>query len=155
MSVVWAVLAAQTMAALTLPAGTTVRLLTTGAIHSRSVIQGQRFGLQVADDVMVGSHIIIPRGTPAVGEVEAVSGKGMFGKAARLTLRPLFVEVGNERVNLVGLSEEAGADATAGAAVATILAGAFGLVITGKSAVVPAGSAILAKVRRDAEIPHK
>jgi hypothetical protein len=107
----------QPTAAINLPAGTPLRLKSVGPINSRAVRQGQRFALELADDVIAGSSVAIPRGTPAVGEVEAVSGTGMFGKAARLVLRPLFVEVGGQRVNLVGMTNEKGKDATAGAAV--------------------------------------
>jgi hypothetical protein len=137
------------LAPVLLPAGTAVRLVTVGPINSRSVLQGQRFALQVADDVTVGSRVVIPRGTPAVGEVEQVSGTGMFGKAARLSLTALFIEVDGERVNLAGGTEANGHDATAGAAVAVALAGTFGLIITGKSASVPAGSLLFSRVRND------
>ena len=138
-----------------LPAGTSVRLATLAPIDSRSVKQGQRFALRVVDDVTVGSRIVIPRGTDAVGEVEALSGKGMFGKAAALSLRPLFVEVAGQRVNLVGTSTEKGHDATAGAAVTTILVGAFGLIITGKSAKVPIGSTMFGRVRTVVALPQR
>lgn len=138
-----------------LPAGTSIRLATLGPIDSRSVKQGQRFALRVTEDVTVGSRIVIPRGTDAVGEVEALSGKGMFGKAAKLTLAPLFVDVAGQRVNLVGTSVEKGSDATAGAAVGTVLVGVFGLIITGKSATVPTGSILFGRVRTDVAIPQR
>jgi hypothetical protein len=138
-----------------LPAGTSVRLATVGPIDSRSVKQGQRFALRVAEDVAVGSRIIIPRSTGAVGEVEALSAKGMFGKAAKLTLSPLFVDVGGQRVNLIGSSTEKGHDAMAGAAVTTVLVGALGLIITGKSATVPSGSILLGRVRTDVQFVQK
>jgi len=137
---------------LVLPAGTPVRLTTVGPLDSRSVNQGQRFALTLADDVMVGSVIAIPRGTAAVGEVEAVSGKGMFGKAARLRLIPLFIDYAGERVNLVGSTSERGKDATTAAAITTAIT-PFGLFITGKSATVPPGSLLLGRVRTDATLP--
>lgn len=132
-----------------LPADTAVKLITTAQISSRSVVQGQRFPLEVAEDVVVNSRVVIPRGTPATGEVEALSGKGMFGKAAKLTLSPLFVQLDGQRVNLAGATDAAGSDATAAAAVSTVLFGVFGLAITGKSAVLPAGSVLYGRVRND------
>src|SRR3954447_22509553 len=69
-----------------LPAGTPVELTTVDPLDSRTAKQGQRFALRVSEDVMVGSVTVIARGTAAVGEVEAVSGKGMVGKAGRLVL---------------------------------------------------------------------
>ena len=141
--------APQSAAPTLLKAGTPVRFVTEAAIDSRSVRQGQRFTIIVADDVLDGSQILIPKGTRAVGEVEAVSGKGMFGKAGSLRLRPLFIEWSGQRVNLDGLAEESGKKQVGGAAVATILTGGLGLIITGKSAEVPPGSELHGRVRTD------
>ena len=134
-----------------LPAETPVRLTTLTAVDSRSAVQGSRFALTVADDISVGSDIIIPRGTPAVGEVEAVNGKGMFGQAGKLVLRPLFIDMNGRRINLVGTTSHHGSDATAAAAVTTAIT-PFGLFITGKSAAVPAGSVLFGQVRSDVSL---
>jgi len=139
-------------ASIVIPAGTSVNFTTVAPISSKTVIQGQRFPLTVSEDVTVDSHVVIPRGTAAVGEVDAVSGTGVFGKAGRLVLRPLFVDIAGERVNFVGISVDEGRDGTAAAAVTTALIGAFGLVITGKSATVPAGSPLYGRVRTDGTI---
>ena len=141
------------VAEILLPAGTPVRLKTVDALDSRSAAQGQRFKLVVDEDVVVGTAVIIPRGMAAVGEVEAVSGKGMVGKSGRLVLRPLFIEVAGKRVNLVGANVERGKDATGGVAVASVLTSGLVLFITGKSATVPAGSTILGRVRTDLMLP--
>ena len=130
-----------------------MQLETVVAVDSQSAVQGQRFGLRVSKDVNIGSQVIIPRGTLAVGEVEAVSGKGMFGKAGRLVLQPLFIDIGGERVNLSGTIVDGGHDGTTAAAVTTALVGAWGLFITGKSATVPAGSSLSARVRTDISLP--
>jgi len=136
-----------------IPAGTPVSFVTIAPISSRSVKQGQRFPLQVGENVTVASQVLIAKGTAAVGEVEAVSAKGMFGKAGSLVLRPLFIDIGGERVNLVGVTADNGHDGTAAAAVTTALIGGFGLIITGKSAVVPAGSQLYGRVRADVTLP--
>jgi hypothetical protein len=130
-------------------AGTPVRLMTDAPVHSRSIVQGQRIALRVADDVILNSKIVIPRGTAAIGEIESLSDKGMFGKAARFTLRPLFVEHNGRRLNLSGIHREAGSKATAAAAVTTVLIGGLGLIITGKSADLPQGSILHAELRDD------
>ena len=135
-----------------LPAGTPIRLVTDVEIHSKSLVQGQRFGLRIADDVMVGSALVIPRGTPAVGEVEFLSEKGMFGKSAKFTLRPLFIELSGQRVNLDGATSQRGNRAVTEAAITTVLTGGLGVFITGKSASLPAGSSMDGTVRDDALI---
>lgn len=136
-------------APVTLRAGTPVRLTTVSEISSRGLVQGRRVPLRVAQDVAVGGEVLVPAGTAAVGEIEAVSEKGMFGKAAKFTLRPLFVELGGRRVNLTGRRQQAGEKGTTAAAVTTFLAGGLGLIITGKSATLAAGSEVLAEVRDD------
>jgi hypothetical protein len=143
----------QAVAGVLLPAGTPIQLETVDPLDSRTVKQGQRFALRVAEDVLVGSATVIPRGTAAVGEVEAVSGKGMVGKAGRLVLRPLYIELGGERINLTGASTERGTDATAGVAVGSFLISSLGIFITGKSASVPAGSPLPGRVRTDVTLP--
>ncbi|HEX6740270.1 MAG TPA: hypothetical protein VF079_00550 [Sphingomicrobium sp.] len=146
--------AAQPVAAgILLPADTPIQLSTVDVLDSRSIRQGQRFALRVSEDVLVGSTVVIPKGAAAVGEVEAVSGKGMVGKAGRLIVRPLFVDVAGERVNLVGMIKERGADSTTGVAVGSLLLSGWGLFITGKSASLPAGSPLPGRVRTDASIP--
>ena len=139
----------QPTVSIVLPAGTPVELKTIDPLDSRTARQGQRFALQVSEDVVVGSAIVIQRGTAAVGEVEAVSGRGMVGKAGRLVLQPLFIEVAGERINLVGANERRGKDSTTGVAVGSLLISGWGLFITGKSASVPAGSPLPGRVRSD------
>jgi hypothetical protein len=142
----------QPVVSVILPAGTPVELNTVDPLDSRSVKQGTRFALLVSEDVRLGTVVVIPRGTAAVGEVEAVSGKGMVGKAGRLVLRPLFIDVGGERVNLVGATDQRGKDSTAGVAVGSLVLSGWGIFITGKSASVPAGSSLPGRVRTDATI---
>ena len=148
-----AALPAPPSATTVLRAGTPIRFLTEAPIDSRSVRQGQRFAIIVAEDVADGPTIVIPKGSRAVGEVEAVSGKGMFGKAGSLRLRPLFIEIGGQRINLEGGTEESGKEQVGGAAVATFLTGGLGLIITGKSAQLPSGSTLHGRVRTDAVMP--
>ena len=158
---VLAMLAAQVAAAVapqppaarvTIPAGTPVHLTTVAPLDSRSVKQGQRFELKVAEDVRVGPITAIPRGTSAVGEIEAVSGKGMVGKAGRLVLQPLFITVGGEPVYLAGGADERGADATTGVAVGSLLLSGLGMFITGKSASIAPGTKIDARIRSDVSV---
>ena len=149
-----ALLAAQVPTArVTIPAGTPVHFTTAVALDSRSVRQGQRFELRVADDVRIGPATVIPKGAPAVGEVEAVSGKGMVGKAGKLVLQPLFIELSGERVYLTGTAVERGADATTGVAVGSLLLSGLGMFITGKSASLPPGTRIDGRIRTEVNLP--
>ncbi len=140
-------------APLRLAAGTPIRFVTDATIDSRAIVQGQRFSITVAEDVMVGAAVVITRGTKAVGEVDAVTHKGMFGKSGTMALRPLFIELGGQRLNLTGATSSRGKGAVGAAAVSTVLVGALGLIITGKNAVVAAGSPLTGELRDDAMVP--
>ena len=132
---------------------TPVRFVTEAAIDSRSVRQGQRFTIIVAEDVAADGRIVLPKGARAIGEVDAVTGKGMFGKPGSLVLRPLFIEQGDQRIYLDGVMEQRGQKQVGGAAAATVLTGGFGLIITGKSATVPAGATLEGRIRSDVTLP--
>jgi len=133
-----------------IPAGTPVPLTTGEALDSRTARQGQRVALSVRSDVAIDGMTVIRAGTPAVGEIEELSGKGMFGKAGRLTLTPLFVTLpGGRRLFLSGRESQRGTRQVAGAAVTTVLLSGLGMFITGKSAVVPPGTPIEGEVRSD------
>lgn len=143
---------AATILETTVPAGTPLRLTTVAAIDSRSMIQGQRVGLTIADDVLVGAKIVLPRGTPAVGEIDALTQKGMFGKAAKFSLRPLFIDIGGQRVNLTGRHVQHGKDGVAAAVVTTVILGGLGMIITGKNATLPANSVVYGEIKNDVVI---
>ena len=138
--------------AVLLPAWTPVRLVTQALIDSRSAHQGQRFGLTITEDVKVGDRIVIPRSTPAVGEVEVLAQKSPGGNSGRLVLAPLFIDWAGDRIYLRGHSETAGKGAV-GASVATqVLLSPLGFFISGKSATLPAGSVIEAETRNDVKV---
>jgi hypothetical protein len=145
--------AANPPALVRLPVGTPIRFTTNGPIDSRSIRQGERFGLTVADDVMAGGQLVMPRGTPAVGEVEALSDRGSFGRGAKFTLVPLFVDFGGQRINLTGAAKTEGRSQVGAAAVTTVLIGGVGLLITGRSATLPAGSELRGEVRSEVSLP--
>ena len=132
-----------------LRAGTRVPMATSAPISSRHARQGQRFDLTVAQDVLVDGMIVIPRGSRGVGEVARVVEKGMFGKAGKLEVRVLFVELGGTRIRLDGRAEDKGKSGLGVTAAAVVLAGIWGGFVTGKSAVIPAGTALDGHVFED------
>ena len=135
-----------------LPAMTPVRLATRDAVDSRSVRQGQRFALTVADPIRLGERIVIPAGTPAVGEVESASPKSSGGRGAKLALVPLFIEWRGERIFLRGRHEETGGSGVGASVATTVLLSPLGVLISGKSATVPAGSTINGEIRGDVRL---
>ncbi len=134
---------------LVLAAGTEVRLATGVQLHSKTAHQGQVFPLTVVDDVRVGPYLVIPQGSPAVGQIARVGEKGMFGRSGKLDLAILYVEVGGRRIRLTGQTRKKGTPGTAPVVVTAILVGEWAGFISGTSAVVPAGSKLTAMVLED------
>ena len=118
-------------------------------LSSKHDRQGDRFDLVVTEDVLVDGHVVIPRGSRAVGEITRLVPKGAWGKSGKLETRLLYVAVGNSRIRLDGQSSDRGKSGT-GATVATaVLAGVAAAFVTGTSAVIAEGTTMVGYVDRD------
>lgn len=120
-----------------LPAGTPITLRVNTTLSSKHVREGDGFDLTVARDVMMGDFIVIPRGTPGRGEVTWRTGKGAFGKSAKMTIALRSITLAGRTIPLTGeyrIEGSGNTGATVGAAVAV---GIFSAFVTGRSAVVP------------------
>lgn len=130
--------------------GTPVMLDTTDEISSANAIAGQRIDLRVADNVVVDGHVVIAKGSTAVGEVSAVTDKGNWGQRGRLRIRLLYARVGDRLVRITGDLGKQGHNGTAGTIAAVAAIGvAGGFLVTGTSAVVPPGTGLNAYIDED------
>jgi hypothetical protein len=132
-----------------LRAGTEIGMTLLEPLSSRTARQGQRFALEVTNDVSVDGLLVIPRGTRGVGEVDTVIEKGMLGKSGRLAIRPLFVEIGGARILLEGSARGKGDSGLGPVVLAAPLIGLSAAMFSGRSAVIPAGTPIVGRVSRD------
>lgn len=128
----------------TLRTGTRVSLRTMEELttQGRRLRVGQHFNLQVAEPVLVGGQIVIPAGSPAVGEITEVRNKGMWGKSGHLTAQLLYVSVNGRQIRLTGTFDDKGVTGTAGVVGAAVLIPVAGFFMTGTSARVPLGAAV-------------
>ena len=76
---------------LMLRTGTQVAMKTREAFttNGKKLKAGTRVQLEVAEPVMVNGAVVIPAGSPAVGEVIDVRNKGMWGKSGHINARLL------------------------------------------------------------------
>ena len=118
-------------------------------LRSMTAHQGETFPLTVAEDVRVGPYLVIPKGSPALGQVARIGEKGMFGRSGKLDLALLYVEVGGKRIRLTGQTRKKGTPGTGPVLVTAILVGGWSGFISGTSAVLPAGSLLTAYVLND------
>ncbi len=118
-----------------LPANTEVVVRLNEALSSSTARAGRRFEVSVARDVVVGNAVVVPRGTPGVGEVTWRTGRGAFGKSGKMEIAVTALSLDGRTVPVSGktrLEGRGGTGATIGAVFAGgLVAGAF---VTGRSA---------------------
>jgi hypothetical protein len=68
-----------------------VRLLEELTTKGKKLRVGHRFRLETSEPVMVQGVVVVPVGSPAVGEITDVRNKGMWGKSGHLGARLLYV----------------------------------------------------------------
>lgn len=67
-----------------LPSNSDVWLSMDHEVNTKKVKQGDTFPMTVSRDVMLGNYVVIPRGTPAHGQISYRTGKGAFGKSGKM-----------------------------------------------------------------------
>ncbi|SCW76073.1 hypothetical protein SAMN02927924_02658 [Sphingobium faniae] len=110
---------------------------------------GQHFRLSVIEPVAVGGQIVIPVGSPAMGEVTEVRNKGMWGKSGHLTASLLHVSVNGRQIRLSGTFDDKGVTGTAGVVAAVAFVPVVGFFTTGTSARIAAGSQVKGFIGED------
>jgi hypothetical protein len=111
---------------------------------------GQRFQMETAGDVFVDNVVVIPSGSPAVGEITDVRNKGMWGKSGHLAAHVLYVTVNGRQIRMTGTFDDKGVVGGVGAvAVSAIVFAPAGFFMTGTSAKLPTGAAVKGFVDED------
>ncbi|HQS69693.1 MAG: hypothetical protein B7Y36_16565 [Novosphingobium sp. 28-62-57] len=125
-----------------LRAGTEIPLITREELTTKKkqVRVGQRVQLEVASNVTANGLVIIPVGTPAVGEVTEVRNKGMWGKSGYIAVRMLSMRLGDRQFRLSGTFDDKGVTGTGGVVASVALIPLAGFFTTGTSANIPSGS---------------
>ena len=113
---------------------------------------GYRFQMEVAAPVLVNGQIVVPAGSPALGEITEVRNKGMWGKSGHLTASVLYVTVNGRQIRLNGTFDDKGVTGTAAVVGAILLIPVVGFFTTGTSARIPVGAPIKAFVGEDVQL---
>jgi hypothetical protein len=103
---------------------------------------GYRFQMEVAEPLRLNNQIIIPSGTPAIGEVTDVRNKGMWGKSGYIEARAISMRIGGRTIRLSGTFDDKGA-------AGTDLIPVVGFFTSGSSATIAAGSTVKAFLDED------
>jgi hypothetical protein len=109
--------------------------------------------METSEPVMVQGAVVIPVGSPAVGEITDVRNKGMWGKSGHLAGRVLYVTVNGRQIRMSGAFDDKGVAGGIGAvAMSAIVFAPAGFFMTGTSAKVPVGAAIKGFVDEDVQL---
>lgn len=115
----------------------------------KAVRVGQRFRLETAENIMVNGQVVIPVGSPAMGEVTEVRNKGMWGKSGHISARLLYVQVNGRQIRLSGSFDDKGVTGTAGVVAAIAFIPVAGFFTTGTSANIPVGAGVKGFIDED------
>ena len=85
-----------------------VRLLEELTTKGKKLRVGQRFRLETSEPIMVQGVVVVPVGSPVVGEITDVRNKGMWGKSGHLGGRLLYVTVNGRQIRLSGAFDDKG-----------------------------------------------
>lgn len=122
-----------------LPANTPIFVSLNDGLTSKGTHEGQLFDVSVTRNVLVGGDLVIPKGAPGHGKITWRTGKGAFGKSAKMEFELVDITVGDQVVPIAGHYRLEG-QGNGGKSVGVIAAGALlgvgivGAFVTGKSA---------------------
>lgn len=133
--------APQAAPVVSLPANTEVLLSMNEDLTSKGgrIDEGHKFNLTVVHDVLLNGMIVIPKGTPATGEVTWLTGKGAFGKSGKMEIELRQILLNGRAIPISGKYRQEGEGNTVATVAGVVAAGVFAAFITGKSARIPQG----------------
>lgn len=138
-----------------LPRNTPVYLSLNETLNTKSARTkaGNTFTLSVMRDVVLQRHVVIPRGSRAIGTVVYRTRKGGFGKSGKIEISLDHIEVGDQRIAIQRRHREEG-EGNSSATVATfmLLSMVGSGLITGHSAEIPAGREFTAWTTEDVPV---
>jgi hypothetical protein len=127
-----------------LPSNSMVVLQADNSINSASLHVGSKLALSVVYDVKVGPTVLIPAGTRAEAEISWRTGRGAFGKSAKIEFDLTHLYIGDRAVGLTGHYRVEGHGAPLAALATVVAAGWPGIFVTGHSAKIEPGTQFIA-----------
>jgi hypothetical protein len=127
-----------------LRAGTAIALVTREELTTKKkkLRVGQRFQMEVAENVQQNGVVVIPSGTPAIGEITEVRNKGMWGKSGYIGARVVSLTLAGRNVRMSGSFDDKGVTGTGGVVAAIAFVPIAGFLTTGTSAFIASGSGV-------------
>ncbi|HEY0505848.1 MAG TPA: hypothetical protein VGD42_20385 [Lysobacter sp.] len=131
-------------------AGQVVEIELLEPVSSQRHHNGDRFRLQLAEPLSLDGTVVVPAGTPGIGEVVHASSSRAGGKPGELLLAARHLELAGASVPLRAMKLTARGKEEVNAALATaVLVGPIAMFVHGREIEVPAGTRAQAKLARD------
>lgn len=138
--------------AILLPANTIVELEMVDPVSSKTNKPGDFFKLRVAEAIKVGDVVLVPAGTPAMGQVVHAQKASGGGKPGELILAARHIDLPQGQIMLHSSFGAAGKDRTNASMAVSIALGVMGLFVHGKNIDLPVGSALSARIATDTAV---
>lgn len=120
-----------------LPANSVVKLVALEEVSSSRAKVGDVIRFSVAEDVVDRGEIVIPRGSPATGEISWKTGRAVGGKSGKFDVSFREIRANGRTIRLMGKHRQEGRGNTVGALLGSI-------VISGRSGVMLPGQEVVA-----------
>jgi hypothetical protein len=133
-------------------------------VTSRISRQGQHFAIRLAEPILVDGRLVVPAGTPGLGEVVHSAKAGGAGKAGELILAARYLELDGQRIPLRSFryGRRQGKDKTSAVNTGNMVAAAVlpaaslvGFLVKGGEVDIPAGTRASAKVSAATSLPPR
>ena len=130
-------------------AGARVELLVFDEVTTKTAQAGQRFKLKLAQPLLSGDRVLIPRGVSAWGEVTSATANGIAGKSGKLGTKLLYIDFNGQRIGIAGAPANAGQAGNLQIVMATLALTPWGLFAKGNNAKLKAGEIVFAYLTED------
>lgn len=138
-----------------LAAGTAVDIEISETINSSRHKRGDKFPLRLAKALVIDGHLLVPAGTPGIGEVVHAAAARGGGSPGELLIAARYFDFSGQKLPLRGMKLGiAGGDNTGMAFGVSFAAGPFAMFIRGHEIEIPAGTRANAKTAQDMILPQ-
>lgn len=136
------------------PAGTPVQIEVAETLSSDVAETGMTFALKLAQPIELDGRVIVPAGTPGLGEIVHAERARSSGKPGELILAARYLDWNGARIPLRAMKlGGSGSDRTGVVAGVAVAASVFALFIHGGQMQVPAGTVAHAKLAAPIDAP--
>ena len=135
------------------PAGTELVFEMGASLSSKTSQRGDRFPLRLAEPLRIDGQLLVPAGTPAMGEVVHADRARASGQAGEMILAARYLEWDGRQLPLKAFRAGVGKDRTSTSAGVILALGVAGYLVRGGELELTEGSLIAAKLRDPADLP--